>query len=203
MEQVLKKIDKKFRELTKQIGSTSAIQYITQQEYIIRENILPPIIGNQYFIWSKVNIRLLMKSTNYFSEDDKLKFLLYFSKLKDIFKENKAEGFSKITAMAYVMQTLIEQLQDRNAIELNDELINQFSSFRTNLENWMHTVSNRRKNTGKWGLSGDNMRELTNFYDMAEALLSTVTKGEWYMAYFTCYYRFLANRIGISMEKLT
>lgn len=197
MERVLKKIDKKIRELSKQMGTHTTFSYLNQQKQFVRDNILPPMIGGSYFTWTTVSIRTLMKSNNTFTEEDKVKFLLYFDTLKDVFKENKPDGFIRITAMAYMVQMLIEHLQDNDVLDIDDKLSEQFETFRTNLENWMRSISERKKKTGKWGLSGDNYNEIDNFREMTSALLDACTVGEWYTAFFLCYYRFLATRIGI------
>lgn len=197
MDKVIKKIDKKIHELKKQMGTQATFNYINQQKEFVKKNILPPMIGSTYFTWTTVSVRTLMKSNNTFTEEDKLKFLLYFDTLKDAFKENKPDGFIRITAMAYMVQMLIEHLQDNDVLDIDDELSNQFETFITNLENWMRSISERKKKTGKWGLSGDNYNEIDNFREMTSALLDACTVGEWYTAFFLCYYRFLATRIGI------
>lgn len=197
MDKVIKKIDKKIHELKKQMGTQATFNYITQQKEFVKKNILPPMIGSTYFTWTTVSVRTLMKSNNIFTEEDKLKFLLYFDTLKDAFKENKPDGFIRITAMTYMVQMLIEHLQDNDVLDIDDELSEQFETFRTNLENWMRSISERKKKTGKWGLSGDNYNEIDNFREMTSALLDACTVGEWYTAFFLCYYRFLATRIGI------
>ena len=197
MDKVIKKIDKKIRELIKQLGSRATIQYIESQKNFVRQNILPPMMGSAYFTWSTVGIRTLMKSTNTFTEDEKLKFLLYFDTLKYSFTENKPDGFIRITAMSYMVQMLIEHLRDNDLLDVDDTLNKQLDEFRDNLENWMRSISERKKNTGKWGLSGDNYNEIDNFREMTSALLDACTVGEWYTAFFLCYYRFLATRIGI------
>lgn len=197
MDKVIKKIDKKIHELKKQMGTQATFNYITQQKEFVKKNILPPMIGSTYFTWTTVSVRTLMKSNNIFTEEDKLKFLLYFDTLKDAFKENKPDGFIRITAMTYMVQMLIEHLQDNDVLDIDDELSEQFETFRTNLENWMRSISERKKKTGKWGLSGDNYNEINNFREMTSALLDACTVGEWYTAFFLCYYRFLTTRIGI------
>ena len=197
MDKVIKKIDKKIHELKKQMGTQTTFNYITQQKDFVKKSILPPTIGSTYFTWTTVSVRTLMKSNNTFTEEDKLKFLLYFDTLKDAFKENKPDGFIRITAMAYMVQMLIEHLRDNDILDVDDELSEQFETFRTNLENWMRSISERKKKTGKWGLSGDNYNEIDNFREMTSALLDACTVGEWYTAFFLCYYRFLATRIGI------
>lgn len=197
MDKVIKKINKKIHELKKQMGTQATFSYINQQKDFVKKNILPPAIGSSYFTWTTVSIRTLMKSNNTFTEEDKVKFLLNFDTLKDVFKENKPDGFIRITAMAYMVQMLIEHLRDNDVLDVDDELNEQFETFRTNLENWMRSISERKKKTGKWGLSGDNYNEIDNFREMTSALLDACTVGEWYTAYFLCYYRFLATRIGI------
>lgn len=197
MDKVIKKIDKKIHELKKQMGTQATFNYINQQKDFVKKNILPPMIGSTYFTWTTVSVRTLMKSNNTFTEEDKLKFLLYFDTLKDAFKENKPDGFIRITAMAYMVQMLIEHLRDNDILDVDDELNEQFETFRTNLENWMRSISERKKKTGKWGLSGDNYNEIDNFREMTSALLDACAVGEWYTAFFLCYYRFLATRIGI------
>lgn len=197
MDKVIKKIDKKIHELKKQMGTQATFSYINQQKDFVKKNILPPMIGSSYYTWTTVSIRTLMKSNNTFTEEDKIKFLLYFDTLKDVFKENKPDGFIRITAMAYMVQMLIEHLRDNDVLDVDDELSEQFETFRTNLENWMRSISERKKKTGKWGLSGDNYNEIDNFREMTSALLDACTVGEWYTAFFLCYYRFLATRIGI------
>lgn len=177
-----------------------------QQQRCIMQTILPPLVG----INSNINTQqMLVAATNRhveFTDADIDKLLYYLDSLVEIFKlpntseQQRNDAFIRIAGIAYLVETLNTVLVERDAIVLDDKLNSQLKSHTAALMNFINDVSERRQLTGKWALSGSNVREIDEFTAMAKGMLKVLYISEWYTAYAIVLYRFIANRMGCEIK---
>lgn len=185
------------------------LQVFKQQQIAwVLANLMPPMVGCKAYNGIQQTLTTAcFRVEDEFSSADMDAFLEYTDKhIYAVFTNPEStdlernRAFTRITGLAYILETLIEILVERDLLEMTDSFVSAMKSHHAAVENFIDDVSSRKERTGKWALSGSNYREIDEFRNMGIGMLKGVYVAEWYTAFSIVMYRFLANRLGCDLK---
>ena len=179
-----------------------------RQSNFVMHAVMPPFIGVNKLNTATQMLTAAMCNSNEFTTQDIEAFIGYLDKqVYQVFKDprrteaDRLYAFMRITALAYMVETLLEIMVERASLVLSDTFMSTMKSHNAAINQFIAEVNDRRQRVDKWALSGNNYRQIDEFRDMAVGLLKNVYIDEWYTAYTAVYYRFIAIRMGAEVKE--
>ena len=203
------RVEKQTKFLRKAVGKRDANALLAHQTKFIQHNMLPPMVAS---VFNTINVfaeKLANNVNREFSESEKEQLLDYIeTNVFDVLKDPSANDekmnamFVRIASLGYLTDALVDYLVEREVVEMTPDFVSKTRSLTASTLNLLTSIQERKRTTGKFGLSGSNHAEIREIVAMFKGLIDVCFVSEYYYAYMLVFNRLLFTRLGGKVEEM-